>query len=110
MGHETFLARQPIVDAQHRLFAYELLFRRSLASVSAQITSQLQAGVEVTVVDQNPASEAKGNLVRGDAMNAAALREAGIGVEWMDTGAACRTFNVLLLDDRDVAAALVAVD
>lgn len=47
MGHETFLARQPIVDAQHRLFAYELLFRRSLASVSAQITSQLQAGVEV---------------------------------------------------------------
>lgn len=40
----------------------------------------------------------------------AALREAGIGIEWMDTGAACRTFNVLLLDDRDVAAALLAVD
>ena len=38
------------------------------------------------------------------------LRDAGIGVEWMDTGAACRTFNVLLLDDRDVAAALLAVD
>jgi len=47
MGKETFLARQPIVDAEHRLFAYELLFRQSLASVSAQITSQLQAGVEV---------------------------------------------------------------
>jgi EAL and modified HD-GYP domain-containing signal transduction protein len=44
---ETFLARQPIVDAEHRLFAYELLFRQSMASVSAQITSQLQAGVEV---------------------------------------------------------------
>jgi uncharacterized protein len=38
------------------------------------------------------------------------LRAAGIGVEWMDTGAACRTFNVLLLEDRDVAAALIAVD
>ena len=47
MGNETFLARQPIVDAEHRLFAYELLFRQSLVAVSAQITSQLQAGVEV---------------------------------------------------------------
>jgi EAL and modified HD-GYP domain-containing signal transduction protein len=47
MGKETFLARQPIVDAEHRLFAYELLFRQSLASVSAQIDSQLQAGVEI---------------------------------------------------------------
>jgi uncharacterized protein len=34
----------------------------------------------------------------------------GIALEWMDTGAACRTFNVLLLEDRDVAAALLAVD
>jgi len=47
MGMETFLARQPIVDAEHRLFAYELLFRQSMASVSAQISSQLQAGVGV---------------------------------------------------------------
>ena len=38
------------------------------------------------------------------------LRAAGVGVEWMDTGAACRTFNVLLLEDREVAAALIAVD
>jgi EAL and modified HD-GYP domain-containing signal transduction protein len=47
LGKETYLARQPIVDGEHRLFAYELLFRKSLDSVSAQITSQLQAGVEV---------------------------------------------------------------
>lgn len=47
MGRETFLARQPIIDAEHRLFGYELLFRQSMASVSAQITNQLQAGVEV---------------------------------------------------------------
>jgi uncharacterized protein len=39
-----------------------------------------------------------------------ALRQAGTGVEWMDTGAACRTYNVLLLEDRDVAAALIAVE
>jgi Uncharacterized conserved protein len=33
-----------------------------------------------------------------------------IALEWMDTGAACRTYNVLVLDARDVAAALIAVD
>jgi uncharacterized protein len=38
------------------------------------------------------------------------LREAGIVVEPMDTGAACRTFNVLMSEDRLVAAALIAVD
>ncbi len=39
-----------------------------------------------------------------------ALREAGIGLEWMDTGAACRTFNLLLAEDRRLAAALIAVE
>jgi uncharacterized protein len=37
------------------------------------------------------------------------LREYGFALEWMDTGAACRTFNVLLFDDRAVTAALIAV-
>ena len=40
----------------------------------------------------------------------AELRALGVGLEWMATGAACRTFNVLLLEDREVAAALIAVD
>lgn len=40
----------------------------------------------------------------------AALKEAGIGLEWMDTGAACRTYNVLVGEERRVAAALIAVD
>jgi uncharacterized protein len=36
-----------------------------------------------------------------------ALRQAGIAAEPMDTGAACRTFNVLVAEDRLVAAALI---
>jgi uncharacterized protein len=36
-----------------------------------------------------------------------ALRAHGIAVEAMDTGAACRTYNVLLGEDRRVAAALL---
>ncbi len=40
----------------------------------------------------------------------AMLKEHGIVVDLMDTGAACRTYNVLLAEDRRVAAALMAVD
>jgi uncharacterized protein len=39
----------------------------------------------------------------------AALEAAGIGVETMATPSACRTYNVLLAEDRRVAAALVAL-
>lgn len=38
------------------------------------------------------------------------FREAGILADPMSTGAAVRTFNVLLAEDRAVAAALLAVD
>lgn len=37
----------------------------------------------------------------------AALYEAKVGVEFMDTGAACRTYNVLAAEGRSVAAALI---
>ena len=35
------------------------------------------------------------------------LYERGVGVEVMDTSAACRTFNVLVAEGRSVAAALI---
>jgi len=31
-------------------------------------------------------------------------------MEWMATGAACRTYNILALEGRGVAAALIAID
>jgi uncharacterized protein len=37
------------------------------------------------------------------------LRERGVVVDVMDTGAACRTYNVLLSEERRVAAALLPV-
>lgn len=37
------------------------------------------------------------------------LRGHGISIDPMDTGAACRTFNVLLAEGRRVAAALIAL-
>jgi len=38
-----------------------------------------------------------------------ALKERGLAVEFMDTGAACRTYNVLMAEGRRVAAALLPV-
>ena len=40
----------------------------------------------------------------------AALRAEGMVLEPMDSGAACRTYNVLMSEERQVAAALIAVD
>lgn len=37
------------------------------------------------------------------------LRAGGLVVETMNTGAACRTYNVLMAEGRDVAAALIAI-
>lgn len=39
-----------------------------------------------------------------------AVREKGPVIDIMDTGAACRTYNVLLAEGRRVAAALLPVD
>lgn len=38
-----------------------------------------------------------------------ALRNKGVVIDAMDTGAACRTYNVLRAEGRHVAAALIAV-
>ena len=48
-------------------------------------------------------------IARPAAHVVADLEAQGIGVEFMDTGAACRTYNVLLSEARRVAAALIAV-
>ena len=39
----------------------------------------------------------------------ARMRQAGVVIEATDTGAACRTFNVLVIENRRVGAALIPV-
>ena len=39
-----------------------------------------------------------------------AFADAGMSLESMDTGAACRTYNVLLAEGRPVGAALIAIE
>ncbi len=45
-----------------------------------------------------------------DADLRAGVRNWGVVIEEMDTGAACRTYNVLLMEGRRVAAALLPID
>lgn len=47
MSTTAYLARQPIVDAGLQLLGYELLFRHSAEADSAQIDSDLDAGIQV---------------------------------------------------------------
>jgi len=75
--------------------------------VTLESLAEVTAGVEpgqILVVGCGPRS------VPPPAGLADGLRDAGIALEWMDTGAACRTYNVLLIDGRAVTAALIAID
>ena len=72
-----------------------LLTRASFAAVIAR------GGVEILLVGCGK------RMVLFPAPVRAELRQVGIVVDTMDTGAACRTYNVLLAEDRRVAAALL---
>jgi uncharacterized protein len=61
------------------------------------------ADIEILILGCGPSM----SLVPSDLRRT--LRDHGIVTEPMDTGAGCRTYNVLLAEDRRVAAALVAV-
>lgn len=58
-------------------------------------------GVEILLLGVGRSMQAPAAALR------ATLRAVRIAVEPMDTGAACRTYNVLIAEDRRVAAALI---
>lgn len=77
--------------------SFEEIDRASLDTVIAA------SGVELLLLGCGSAIRPVPAALRRD------LRSAGIVIEPMDTGAACRTYNVLLSEERRVAAALIAV-
>ena len=88
-----------------------LLFRNSVFELSVERLEDLNENLLSGVLDACPKVDVfligwgryQGQLnVR---LNKA-LQEAAIGVDVMNCGAACRTYNVLALEDRQVAAAL----
>jgi uncharacterized protein len=93
-------------------------FRESLVVTGERIVkdwplhsvSELQADHLAAIIELKPAIVLLGTGARfefPDPARLAPLYKAGIGVEVMDTPAACRTYNILMGEGRDVLAALV---
>ena len=73
----------------------------ALAPILAE--SQATDGIELLLLGCGARMQLVSQALR------APLRAAGIVIEPMDTGAAARTFNLLLSEDRRVAAALIVL-
>lgn len=68
-----------------------------------EIIQDSEHGIEILIFGGGPTTP----FVHPDLRDE--LKSMGISIEPMNTGAGCRTFNVLLSEDRRVAAALIAV-
>ena len=77
----------------------------AFAEVTAETLAEVLAGtgVELLLIGTGAEPQPIPKALR------AAAREAGIGIDAMATPAACRTYNILLSEQRAVAAALLAL-
>ena len=75
---------------------------RSVAELEgAALEALLGVGAEIVLLSTGPTQQFPAPAVLASAARA------GIGLEVMDLGAACRTYNVLVADERPVALALI---
>lgn len=118
-----FPGRAPIDAYGNGGFRFaEMSHKGSLLCLPSGIYGWAVTDAEALTVDQLEAVLAEaadiGFLLLGTGRQqifpSAAIRQAflaaGVGLEPMSTGAACRTWNVMLAEGRPVAAALVAVE
>ncbi|MGE0024774.1 MAG: Mth938-like domain-containing protein [Hyphomicrobium sp.] len=98
MSHKGSLLALPSGIWAWPVSAIEEVDRAALADVLA-----LAGQVPFCLLGTGPTLVRPGREVRS------AFEEAGLWLEVMDTGAAARTYNVLLAESRPIAAALIAV-
>jgi uncharacterized protein len=82
------------------IYAWEPAIPLDLASLAPALAEKDRMGLLVVGTGERqelPAPELR-----------RAFAEAGVALELMDTGAACRTYNVLLAEGRPAGAALIA--
>ena len=87
-----------------RTLAWSVTDPAALSLDDMEAVFSAEPGIEVLFVGCGAAMA----FIDPDLRAAASAR--GLALEPMDTGAACRTYNVLVVEDRRVAAALIAVD
>lgn len=86
------------------IYAWELANAEEIGPASLASALAEKGALSVLLLGTGPRQQMPGAEVRR------AFEAAGIALETMDTGAACRTYNVLLAEERPVGAALIAVD
>jgi uncharacterized protein len=117
---------EDIVTSRHRITAYsentitvnDSIYRQSLIVTAStmqcpwQVTSLQQLSPEnlAPILESKPTVVLLGTGARQlfpEPQIYALFGEQGIGLEVMDNGALCRTFNILVAEDRDVTAAII---
>lgn len=75
----------------------------TVEAISLEPLFQINKNAEILLFGVGP------SLVRPSVAVREAIKAHGLGLEIMDTGAACRTYNFLLAEGRRFCAALIAV-
>jgi uncharacterized protein len=78
-----------------------ILWENAAATVEGLAPVIAEGGIELVLLGLGRRGAPVASTLR------AALKAHGIGIEAMETGAACRTYHVLLAEDRRVVAALL---
>ena len=109
----AYVAGQITVNQDSYTRSLVVLPGQILADWSPQTFEELTAAHLAALVPLRPELVILGTGLRQRFPRAellAPLAEAGIGWEIMDTGAACRTYNILMGEGRHVAAALMMIE
>lgn len=102
-GAGGFSLNQQRYDGSLLLAGSEAIAWNEMISAEELLPQLLQHGAELLLIGTGT------NMLPVEDTFRAALKQHHISVDAMDTGAACRTYNVLVAEGRRVAAALVAI-
>ena len=117
---------EDIVTSRHRITAYsastitvnDSIYRQSLIVTASTMhcpwpvssLQQLNPETLAPILESKPAVVLPGTGTRQlfpEPQIFALFGQQGIGLEVMDNGALCRTFNILVAEDREVTAAII---
>lgn len=93
----------PLIVFPDRVVAWDVRGVDALGLESLAPVAEPESGVELLLIGTGERTEFVPPRLRQS------VRDCGVSVDFMDTGAACRTYNVLLAEGRRVAAALMPV-
>ena len=93
--------REPVLVTPTATTAWSVTRAEDLSLASLDALRQAPAPTELLVLGCGPRAAFIPPTVRAE------LKAAGLAVEVVDTGSACRIYNVLLAEGRRVAAALI---